>query len=116
MRCCLSSPGSPEYILHIALSLSVTQVSGYTHRHILRIYLNAMIERVWRCTCRPRTSGLSDALGGADRLSLEKHLETVIERVWRCNWSLRLSELSDPLGGRDSASLDMHLESEIQCT
>ena len=32
MRCCLSTPGSPEWILRVAHSTSVTPVSPYTHR------------------------------------------------------------------------------------
>jgi len=84
MRCCLSTPGSPEYILRIDHSTSVTAVSPYTHPRSITIYLEAMIELVWRCTWRPRSSELRDALGGRDRSSLEMHWEAVIERVWRC--------------------------------
>jgi hypothetical protein len=69
---------------------------------------------VWRCTWRPRSSELRNALGGRDRSSWEMHWEAVIEGVWRCNWRPRLSELRDALGGRDRASLDMHLEAEIE--
>ena len=46
MRCCLSTPGSPEYIIHVAHSTSVTPVSPYTHRRSLTIYLEAVIEPV----------------------------------------------------------------------
>jgi len=46
--------------------------------------LEAVIEQVWRCTGRPRSSELRDALGGHDRSSLEMHWEAVTERVWRC--------------------------------
>jgi len=77
-------------------------VSPYTCRRSLTMYLEAVIERVWRCT------------GGDGRASLEMHFEAVIERVWRCNWRPRLSELTDALGGRDRASVDMHLEAEIE--
>jgi len=57
--------------------------------------LHAVIERVWRCTCRPRPSELGDAIGGRDRatlemysggrdrVSLEMHMEAVIDRDWR---------------------------------
>ena len=38
-----------------------------------------VIDRVWRCTCRPRSSALRDALGGHDRASLVMHLEPEIE-------------------------------------
>jgi len=50
------------------------------------IHWEAMIERVWRSTWRPRSSELRAALGGRDRVSLEMHLEAVIERVWRSTW------------------------------
>jgi len=66
MKCCLSTPGSPEYILRITHSISVTPVSPFTHRRDLRIYLEAVIELVWRCTSRLRVSDLRDALGGGD--------------------------------------------------
>jgi hypothetical protein len=38
-------------------------------------------ERVWRCTCQPQSSELTDALGGRDRSSLEKDWVAVIERI-----------------------------------
>ena len=47
-----------------------------------------VIERVWRCTWRPRLSELPDALGGHDRASLDMHLEGGIECTQRC--TLRL--------------------------
>jgi len=45
----------------------------------LEMHTETVIERVWRCTLRPRSSQLRDALGGRDRASLEMHLEAVIE-------------------------------------
>ena len=42
------------------------------------------MERVWRCTWRPRSGELRAALGGRDGASLEMHLEAEIDRVWRC--------------------------------
>jgi len=45
----------------------------------LEMHSEAVIERVWRCTWRPRSSELRDALGGRDRASLDMHLEAVIE-------------------------------------
>jgi len=56
MRCCLSTLGSPKYILRIAHSTSITPVSPYTHHRSLTIYLEAVIDRVWSCTWRPRWS------------------------------------------------------------
>jgi hypothetical protein len=44
----------------------------------VEIHLKTVIERVRRCTWRPRSSEFGDALGGHDRASLE----AVIERVW----------------------------------
>jgi len=122
MGCCRSTPGSPEYILHIAHSTSVTPASPYTHRHSFTIYLEAEIEPVlemhleaeieWteRCTGRPRWSEFRDALGGRDRSSLEMHWEAVIDRVWRCTGRLWWSEFVHALGGRDRVNSDMHSE------
>ena len=47
MRCCLSTLGSPEYILCVAHSTSVTPVSLSTHRRSLTKYLEAVIEPVF---------------------------------------------------------------------
>jgi hypothetical protein len=63
------------------------------------LQLQAVIDRVWRCTWRPRSSELRAVLVGRDRSSLEMHLEegiectemhreAVIERVWRCTCSM----------------------------
>jgi len=105
MRWCLSTAGSTEYILPVTLSTFVTPVSPYTCRCSLKIYLEAVIERVWRCTWILSSSKLRDALAGRDRASLEMH--SVTER-----WS----ELTDALGGRDWASLETHLEAAIEWT
>jgi len=69
-----------------------------------------VIEGVWRCTWRPRSSELRAALGVRDRSSLEMHWEAVIERVWRCTWRPRSSELRDALLGYDRARLEEYLE------
>jgi len=37
------------------------------------MHFEAVIERVWRCTSRPRSSELRDALGGRDQSSVEMH-------------------------------------------
>ena len=116
MRCCLSTPGSPEYILRVALSTTVTSVCPYTHRRSLTIYLAAVIHWVWRCTGRPWSIEFGDALGGRDWVNLEMHWEAVIEQVWRCTWRPRSSELRDALWGRDRVSLEMQLEAEIEGT
>ena len=67
------------------------------------MHLGAVIEGVWKCIWRPRSSERRDALGDQHRASLEMHLETK-----------RSSELRDALGGRDWPSLVMHLEAEIE--
>jgi len=41
------------------------------------MHFEAKIERVWRCTWRPRSSELRDALSGYDRARLEEDLEAV---------------------------------------
>jgi len=68
------------------------------------MYLETIIERVWRCTLRLRSSELRDALAGRDRATFEMHLETE-----------RLAEHRDALGSHDCASLEMHLEAVIEC-
>ena len=45
----------------------------------LNIHLKAVIERVERCTWRPRSSELRDALGGRDRVDSVMHWEAEIE-------------------------------------
>jgi len=114
MRCCLSTPASPEYILSVAHSTSITTLSSYTHACSLMIYLEAVIELVWRYTWRPGSRELRDELCGRDRSSLEMHWEAVIEHVWRCTWRPRWSELRDELRGCDQASLDMHMQAVVE--
>ena len=45
----------------------------------LEMHLEAVIERVWRCTWRPGSSEPRDALGGQDGVNSEIHSEAVIE-------------------------------------
>ena len=73
MRGCLSTPGCPKYVLSVTQSTSVTPVSLYTGRRSLTMYMKAMIMRVERCTWRPGSSELRDALRGRHRASLEIH-------------------------------------------
>jgi len=56
-------------------------VLGGHDRACLEMHMEAGIERVWRCTWRPRSSELSDSLGVADRASLKMHLEVVLATV-----------------------------------
>jgi len=135
MRWCLCTRVSPEYRLHIAQFTSVTIVSPYPRHGSLTMYLQAVINQVYRCTWIPRRSELRDVLGGRDGVnsemhsdsvisslqihseavikSVEMHLEAVIERVWTCTWRLRSSELRDALGGHDWVCCGKHLEDLI---
>jgi len=78
------------------------------------MHLEAAIDRVWRCTGRPRWSELTDALRGRDWSSLEMHWEAVIDRVWRCTCRVWSSEIGGVLGGgrfagrRDSSWVSIH--------
>jgi len=77
------------------------------------IHSEAVIEWVWRCTWRPKSSELRDALGGRDRASSEMHVEarvsTKIYPPRPCS-----SEFGDPLERWDRASLEMHLPAIIE--
>jgi len=77
----------------------LNDILGVRDRSSLEMHWEAVIERVWRCTWRPRWSELRDALGGRDRASLEMHWEAVPERVWRCTCRLWSSEIGGVLGG-----------------
>jgi len=142
MRWCLSTLGSAEYIIPVTLSTSVTLVSQYNRRcsltmHLIEhvwealghgdrvnseMHLEAVIERVWICTWRLRSSEFGDALGGHNRANLH----CVIDRVWRytsrprlselrrCTWRPWSSEFGDVLWGCDSEGLEMHLQAMIE--
>jgi len=114
MRWGLSTPGSPEYVCPVAQSPSVTPESPYIRCPSWRLYLEAVIERVERCTWRPWSSELRDSLGGQDHGHPEIHSEAVKQRVWRCTWTPESIELRDALGGRDRASLEMHWVAVIE--
>jgi len=102
MRWCLSTPGSPEYVLPVAQSISITFVSPYTRRRSLTMYLEAIMKRVERCTLRPWSSEFGDALAGRDRVKWEMLLEAVIDRVWWCTWRPWSIEIGGVLGGGSS--------------
>jgi len=137
MRSCLSTPGSPEYILHVAHCTSVYPLSPYTHHHSFHLrypcisvhptsllndilgasgrssvemHWEAVIQWVWRYTWRPWSIGFGNALGCRDRVNSEMHLQAVIKRVWRCTGRPRGGERREALGGCDLSSLEMHLE------
>jgi len=81
MRWCLSTPGTAGYILPITIPTSITPESQYTRNCSLMMHMDAVMERVWRCTWRPGSCEFEDTLGGCDRVSLGIHLETMIRRV-----------------------------------
>jgi hypothetical protein len=72
------------------------------------------MQQVERCTWRPRSYELRDALGGHDRVNSAIHSKDVIEPVWRCTWRPRSSVLSYALGGRDRVSLEIPWEAVIE--
>jgi len=87
--------------------------------------LEAVIERVWGCIWRPRSSKFGDALGGRDqvqlrdasgccgRASLEIRLKAEIVELRDALGGRDEFELSDALGGYNQPSSEMHLEAEI---
>jgi hypothetical protein len=72
-----------QWAYPVTQSTSITPLSPYTHCWSLQMYLDAVIDRVERYTCRLRPSELRDALGDHDEARLEIHWEARIERVWR---------------------------------
>ena len=60
------------------------------------IYLETLIDKVWGCTWKWRSSWLRDALGGCDWTSLEMHLEAMHEQVWRCTWTAMIMQTWGP--------------------
>jgi hypothetical protein len=82
-------PGVDRHHLIIRNTLNLAQLRGAPEnddRVNSGIHPQAVIERVWRYTWRPRSSEFGDAIGSRDRASLEIHLEAAIERVWTCSW------------------------------
>jgi len=57
---------------------SVSDALGDLDRVNSEMHLEAVIELVWICTWRLRSSELRDALGGQNRASLETHFEAMI--------------------------------------
>jgi len=148
--CGSSSLGTPSYTLTLYLhtmshnhSLSHIpfgwHVSSPRSSHLdcldIVMYLEAVIERVGRCTCRPRSSEFrhalrgcngsklevkikrtwrqlslefTDALEGQDRVNSETHFHATFRRGWR-PWSCEL-------GSCDHASLEMPWEVEMEGT
>ena len=89
--------------------------------------LEALIERIWRCTWRPRLSEHGDGLGGHNRASLESthrpgssKLREALEgdnRVsWRCTCRPLSSEFGDALGDYNRVNLVAMMEQVWRCT
>jgi hypothetical protein len=109
MRWWLSTPGSTEYILHVTLSTSYTPASPHSCRGTLKIYLEDVNKRVWRCTWRRSLCTLQSC----NRVGLMIHLEAVIKRMWRYPWRPWSSDFRDTLGGCCQAGLEMHLKTGV---
>ena len=54
-------------------------VSPYTQPRSVKMYLKGVIECVWRCTSRQKSSELPDAFCGGDQVSGEIYVEDKIE-------------------------------------
>jgi hypothetical protein len=55
------------------------------------MHLEAMMERVWRCIWRPKSSNSEIHLEANIKLNPKMHLEVMIELVWRsCNSEMHL--------------------------
>jgi len=74
------------------------------------LHREAEIEWTHRCTWRPRSSELRDALGGQVRVNTDMHLETKIEWTQRSTGRLGVSEFRDALAGYDRARWEEYLE------
>jgi len=103
MRWCLLTVESAKYILPVTRATSVTPVSPYNHCASLKMYLEDVIERVWRCCWRLRSSELTDALADQE-----------IEWTHRYTWWPRMSEFGHALGGWDRVNSEMQLEAVIE--
>jgi len=108
----------------LPLYLRTTAVAPWwcTWSSMFEMHLETEIESTQRCTWRPESSELGDALGGHDCANWQ----AVVERVWRYTWRPRSSEIRrctcrpwliefrDALWGCDQASLEMHLQAMIE--
>jgi len=103
MRWCLSTPGSAEYIHPVTLATCVTPVSPINSHRSIKIYLEAVIEWVWRCSWRLRSS--------EPRVALR---DWEIEWTQGCTWRPWLREFGDALRDQDRVNSEMHLEAVIE--
>jgi hypothetical protein len=65
--------------INIATNRQLRDTLRGRDRACLEMHLEGVIERLWRCTWRPKSSVLRDALAGRNRASLVMHLEAEIE-------------------------------------
>ena len=98
------------YVLPVTLSTSGNPEFPYTRRCSIRMYLEAVIKQVWRCTLGSGSTETGESLWGRNRVYLERHLKAVNVSTYRCTPRWWLSEFRDTLGGLD----DAHLEVMIQ--
>jgi len=101
---CYISTGSMQ------CSRAIQSASENEDRVNSEIHSNAMIERVWRFTCRAGLNKHRDAHWDRDEASLQMHVETRIIRTWRPS----SSKCWDALWGFDQFRMDMHLEDVIE--
>jgi len=76
----------------------INAVLGGRDRASWEMHLEAEIEWTQRCTWRPGSSELRDALRDQDWVNSEMHWEAMIDRVWRCTCRLWSSEIEGILG------------------
>jgi hypothetical protein len=50
------------------------------------MHLDTVLEWVWRCIWKPKSSNSEMHLEAEIKLNSEMHLEPVIEQVWKCTW------------------------------
>jgi len=114
-------PGTPSYSLTLplyalpartALSHELPSNAKWAFPHSdqvnLEMYFEAMIERLWRYTLRPRSTELRDAIGGRDRMNSEMQMEAMTKWTQRCNSRPWSSEFGDALEGHNQGSVEMH--------
>jgi hypothetical protein len=128
MRWCLSTTGSPEYILHITHSTIVDpsisvhllylldNLFGGHEQENSEMHWEARTEWTKSYTPRQWSSEFVNGIADRDWVNSEINSEAVIELVWRGNLRLTLSEFRDALRGCDWTTLEMHLQAEIEWT
>jgi hypothetical protein len=72
--------------------------------------MEAVINRVWKCTWRPWSGQFGDALRGRDRGSLKMHFESVIEQIWGYTMWPWLGQFGDAVEDWDWVNSEIYLE------